>query len=257
MSSSLVSREKLTDYTVTLESNLAHYQKEPDSYSWKNKWITWAPVAQGIQEQNQVDHLGPHGPKGFKSQSQVDHLGPSGPRDPRAKPGGSLGPPWAQGIQEPKNPSPCSSNIREPDYLRHWYSGWGNSGSLMLLLQGRVETRKETRKACATEAKWKEKNANADRSLPSRNPMRFSFHLASGPNEKKKTQTPIVRFLQETQRVFSFHLAPRGIFFFFFSFFFLFFFNLFTFFFKCARRMGKTHRQDGDPYPAQKKFVFF
>ena len=223
MSSSLVSSEKLTDYTVTLESNLAHYQKEPDSYSWKNKWITWAPVAQGIQEQNQVDHLGPHGPKGFKSQSQVDHLGPSGPRDPRAKPGGSLGPPWAQGIQEPKNPSPCSSNIREPDYLRHWYSGWGNSGSLMLLLQGRVETRKETRKACATEAKWKEKNANADRSLPSRNPMRFSFHLASGPNEKKKTQTPIVRFLQETQRVFSFHLAPRGIFFFFFSFFFSFF----------------------------------
>ena len=141
MSSSLVSSEKLTDYTVTLESNLAHYQKEPDSYSWKNKWITWAPVAQGIQEQNQVDHLGPHGPKGFKSQSQVDHLGPSGPRDPRAKPGGSLGPPWAQGIQEPKNPSPCSSNIGEPDYLRHWYSGWGNSGSLMLLLQGRAETK--------------------------------------------------------------------------------------------------------------------
>jgi hypothetical protein len=64
-----VSSEKLTDYTVTLESNLAHYQKEPDSYSWKK---------------------------------QVDHLGPSGPRDSRAKPSGSLGPPWAQGIQEPK-----------------------------------------------------------------------------------------------------------------------------------------------------------
>ena len=86
--------------------------------------------------------------------------------------------------------------------------------------------------------------------------MRFSFHLASGPNEKKKTQTPIVRFLQETQRVFSFHLAPRSIFFFFFSFFFHFFLNLFTFFFKCARRMGKNHRKDGDPYPAQKKVCF-
>ena len=26
-------------------------------------------------------------------------------------------------------------NIREPDYLRHWYSVWGNCGSQMLLLQ--------------------------------------------------------------------------------------------------------------------------
>ena len=49
---------------------------------------------------------------------------PSGPRDSRAK-----------------DPSLCGSNIREPDYLRHWYSGWGNCGSLMLLLQGRAETK--------------------------------------------------------------------------------------------------------------------
>ena len=182
-------------------------------------------MAQGIQEQNQVNHLGPHGPKGFKSQSQVDHLGPSGPRDSRAKPSGSLGPPWAQGIQEPKNPSLWGSNIREPDYLRHWYSGWGNSGSLMLLLQGRAETRKETRKACATEAKWKEKNANADRSLPSRNPMRFSFHL-----------------------------APRGIFFFFFSFFSLFFFNLFPFFSSVPEGWERPIGKMVIPTQHQKKF---
>ena len=55
---------------------------------------------------------------------------PSGPRDSRAK-----------------DPSLCGSNIREPDYLRHWYSGWGNCGSLMLLLQGRAETRKACAKA--------------------------------------------------------------------------------------------------------------
>ena len=107
------------------------------------------------------------------------------------------------------------------------------------------------------------------------------------PNEKKKTQTPIARFLLETQCVFLF-IWPQGqmkrkkrkrrsfasfkkpnAFFLFiwppgafsfcsFLFFFPFFFNLFTFFFECARRMGKNHRKDGDPYPAQKKkFVFF
>ena len=149
------SSEKLTDFSVTPESNLAHYQKEPDSYSWKkqvdhlgpkraqliqkNKKTSgslgppWAqgiqepkptgslgpPVAQGIQEQNQVDHLGPQWPKGFKSKTKWITWAPSGPRDSRAKPSGSLGHPVAQGIHEPKNPSLCGSNIREPDYLRH------------------------------------------------------------------------------------------------------------------------------------------
>ena len=94
----------------------------------------------------------------------------------------------------------------------------------MLLLQGRAETRKETRKACAPEAKWKE-----------------------------KTQTPIVRFLLETQCVFLFIWPPGAFSFFSFLFFPFFFFN---FFFKCARRMGKNHRKDGDPYPAQKKVCF-
>ena len=147
------SSEKLTDFSVTPESNLAHYQKEPDSYSWKKQvdhlgpkraqliqknkktsgslgppmgprdsrakanWITWAPsgprdsrakpsgslgpsVAQGIQEQNQVDHLGTQWPKGFKSKTKWITWAPSSPRDSRAKPSGSLGHPVAQGIQE-------------------------------------------------------------------------------------------------------------------------------------------------------------
>ena len=103
--------------TTLTESNLAHYQKEPDSYSWKkqvdhlgpkraqliqkkkkNKWITWAPmgprdsrekpsgslghpVAQGIQQKNQVDHLGTQWPKGFKRKAQWITWAPSGPRD--------------------------------------------------------------------------------------------------------------------------------------------------------------------------------
>ena len=84
MSSSSVSSssEKLTDYSVTPESNLAHYQKEPDSYSWKKQVDHLGPQrAQLIQKKKkQVDHLGPHGPKGFKSQSQMDHLGPQWPK---------------------------------------------------------------------------------------------------------------------------------------------------------------------------------
>ena len=90
-----MSSEKLTDYTVTLESNLAHYQKEPDSYSWKK---------------------------------QVDHLGPSGPRDSRAKPSGSLGPPWAQGIQEPKPTGslgpPVAQGIQEQNQVDHLGTQW-------------------------------------------------------------------------------------------------------------------------------------
>ena len=116
------SSEKLTDFSVTPESNLAHYQKEPDSYSWKkqvdhlgpkraqliqknkkNKWITWAPM----------------GPRDSRAKANWITWAPSGPRDSRAKPSGSLGHPVAQGIHEPKNPSLCGSNIREPDYLRH------------------------------------------------------------------------------------------------------------------------------------------
>ena len=86
--------------------------------------------------------------------------------------------------------------------------------------------------------------------------MRFSFHLASGPNEKKKTQTPIVRFLQETQRVFSFHLAPRGIFFFFFSFFSPFFFNLFTFFSSVPEGWERTIGKMVIPTQHKKKVCF-
>ena len=72
MSSSVSSSsEKLTDFSVTPESNLAHYQKEPDSYSWKK----------------QVDHLGP-------KRAQLIQK--------KKKTSGSLGPPWAEGIQEPK-----------------------------------------------------------------------------------------------------------------------------------------------------------
>ena len=107
---------------MTPESNLAHYQKEPDSYSWKkqvdhlgpkraqliqknkkNKWITWAPHGpKGFKSQSQLDHLGPQWPKGFKSKTKWITWAPSGPRDSRAK-----------------DPSFCGSNIREPDYLRH------------------------------------------------------------------------------------------------------------------------------------------
>ena len=138
VSSSLVSSEKLTDYTVTLESNLAHYQKEPDSYSWKkqvdhlgpkraqliqkNKKTSGSlgpPWAQGIQEQSQVDHLGPQWPKGFKNKTKWITWAPRGPSESRAKSNGPLGPPKAQVIQKRKSPSPCGSNIREPDYFRH------------------------------------------------------------------------------------------------------------------------------------------
>ena len=125
--------------TTLTESNLAHYQKQPDSYSWKKTNGSLGPQkgpTDSEEKKKQVDHLGPHGPKGFKSQSQMDHLGPqwpkgfkrktkwitwapSGPRDSRGKHSGSLGHPVAQGIHEPKNPSLCGSNIREPDYLRH------------------------------------------------------------------------------------------------------------------------------------------
>ena len=57
--------------------------------------------------------------KGFKSKTKWITWAPSGPRDSRGKHSGSLGHPVAQGIHEPKNPSLCGSNIREPDYLRH------------------------------------------------------------------------------------------------------------------------------------------
>ena len=89
--------------TTLTESNLAHYQKEPDSYSWKkqvdhlgpkraqliqkkkkNKWITWAPM----------------GPRDSRAKAKWITWAPSGPRDSREKPSGSLGHPVAQGIQE-------------------------------------------------------------------------------------------------------------------------------------------------------------
>ena len=66
-----MSSEKLTDYTVTLESNLAHYQKEPDSYSWKK----------------QVDHLGPKRAQLIQKNKKNKWItwAPMGPRDSRAK----------------------------------------------------------------------------------------------------------------------------------------------------------------------------
>ena len=91
------SSEKLTDFSVTPESNLAHYQKEPDSYSWKK----------------QVDHLGPKRAQLIQKNKKTS---------------GSLGPPWAQGIQEPKPTGslgpPVAQGIQEQNQVDHLGTQW-------------------------------------------------------------------------------------------------------------------------------------